>query len=110
MRLLMGCGQMSGKVMKLCRSLYGLKQASPQWHRHLVRDMRGLALEQYYADVCVMRLVEVGAVSTVVVAEVVHVDHIFTTGFESMFCDKFCEGLNQFVPINNLGELRWYAG
>ena len=25
-------------------------------------------------------------------------------------CDKFCEDLNQFVPINNLGELRWYAG
>lgn len=106
MRLPKGCGSMSGKVVKLCRSLYGLKQASRQWHHHLVRGMRGLGFEQCEADACVMRLVEAGAVSIVVV---VHVDDIFAMGLKSR-CDKFCEDLNQFVPINNLGELRWYAG
>ena len=72
----------------------------------LLRGMGGLGFEQCEADACVMRLVEEGAVSIVVV---VHVDDLFAIGLKSR-CDKFCEDLNQFVPINNLGELRWYAG
>ena len=100
-----GCGSMSGKMIKLCRSLYGLKQASRQWNHHLVRGRRSLGFEQCEADACVMRLVEAGAVSIVIVA---HVD-IFAMGLLST-CDKFCEDLDQFVPINNLGELRWSAG
>ena len=106
MRLPKGCGAMSSKVVKLCRSLYGLKQASRQWHHQLLRGMRGLGFEQCEADACVMRFMEEGAVSIVVV---VHVDDIIAMGLKSR-CDKFCEDLNQFVPISNLGELRWYAG
>ena len=63
MRLPKRCGSMSGKVVKLCRSLYGLKQASRQWHHQLVRGMRGLGFEQCELDACVMRLVEAGAIS-----------------------------------------------
>ena len=40
---------------------------------------------------------------------VVHVDDIFTVGRKDR-CDRFGEDLNCLVPINNLGELRWYAG
>ena len=92
-------------MIKLCRILYRLKQASQQWHNHLLRGMRGLGFEQCGADAFLTRLVE-GAVSIVVV---VHVDDIIAMGLKSR-CDKFCEDLNQFVPISNLGELRWYAG
>ena len=106
MRLPIGCGAMSGKVVKLCRSLYGLKQASRQRHHRLLRCMRGLGFKQCQADACVLRLEEAGAVSIVVV---VHVDDKFAMGLKSR-CDKFCEDLNPFVPINNLGELRWCAG
>ena len=53
-----------------------------------------------------MRLIEEGRVPIVVV---VHVDDISAMGLKSR-CGKFCEDLNQFVPINNLGELRWYEG
>ena len=52
-----------------------------------------------------MRLV--GNVSTVVT--VVHVDDIFAVGRKAR-CDQFCEGLKRLVPINNLDELKWYAG
>ena len=36
-RLPPGCGALSGKVVRLRRSLYGLKQASQTWHYNLVR-------------------------------------------------------------------------
>jgi len=106
LRMPQGCGALSGKVVKLGRSLYGLKQASRTWHHHLVRAMRRLGFEQCAADACVMRLVEDGKVTMVVL---VHVDDIFSLGRKSR-CDQFGKDLNQYVPITNLGELRLYAG
>ena len=61
-RLPPGCGALSGKVVRLRRSLYGLKQTSRTWHYYLVRRMKALEFEQSEADACVMRLVEDGAV------------------------------------------------
>ena len=103
-RLLPGCGALSGKVVRLRR--YGLKQASRTWHYHLVRGMKARGFEQCEADACVMRLVEGGEISVVVV---VHVDDIFAIGRKSR-CVKFGDDLDAYVPITNLGELRWYAG
>ena len=57
--------------------------------------MRGLGFEQCEVDACVMRLLKEGSVSIVVV---VHVDDISAMGRKSR-CDRFCEDLNQFVPI-----------
>ena len=106
LRMLQGCGALSSKVMKLGRSLYGLKQAFRTWHNHLVRGMRSLGFEQSAADACVMRLVEDGVVSMMVV---VHVDDIFSIGRKSRR-NQFGRDLNQYVPITNLGELRLDAG
>ena len=61
-RLPPGCRALSGKVVRLRRSLYGLKQALQTWHYHLVRGMKALGFEQCEADACVMRSVEDGAV------------------------------------------------
>ena len=35
LRLPKGCGDLSGKVVRLIKRLYGLKQASRTWHAHL---------------------------------------------------------------------------
>ena len=104
-RLPPSCGALSGKAVRLRRSLYGLKQASQTWHYHVVRGMKALGFEQCEADACVMRLVEDGGVSVVVV---VHVDDIFAIGRKSR-CDKSGGDLDARVPITSLGELRWYA-
>ena len=61
--------------------------------------MRGVSFEQCEADACVMRLVEAGPVSIVVV---VHVDDIFAMGLENR-CAKFYEDLNQLVPVKQPG-------
>ena len=61
MRLPPGCGEMSGKIVRLNLSLYGLKQASRSWHNHLLTHMKYLGFEQSPADACVMRLIESGS-------------------------------------------------
>ena len=68
--------------------------------------MKSLGFEQSLAGACVFRVVEPGTVSIVTVFLV---DHLFSVGRKAR-CDKFCEDLNRLVPINNLGELRWYPG
>ena len=105
-RLHPGCGELFGKVFKLERSLYCLRQSSRTWHNHLMRGLKCLGFESCAAEACVMRLVED---SVVVMVVVVHVDDIFSIGLRSR-CDKFGVDPNRYVPITNLGELRWYAG
>ena len=70
------------------------------------RDLKCLGFESSCAaDACGMRLIEHSVVVMVVVA---HVDDIFSIGLKSR-CDKFGVDLNRYVPITNLGKLRWYA-
>ena len=69
---------MSGKVVRLNKSLYGLKQASRTWHAHLTTCLLRLGFEQCLTDVCVFRLIEDGRVT--ITAVVVHVDDIFAVG------------------------------
>ncbi|CAB1101054.1 unnamed protein product [Ectocarpus sp. CCAP 1310/34] len=106
MRLPEGCGRLSGMIVKLNKSLYGLQQASRPWHSHLARCFICLGCIQCLADTCVFRLIDEGRV---VVTLVVHVDDIFLIGEEER-CDQFGRDLNTMVPVKNLGDLRWYSG
>ena len=45
LRLPKGCGDLSGKVVRLNKSLYGLKQASRTWHAHLTTCLKRLGFE-----------------------------------------------------------------
>ena len=106
MRLPQGCGRLSGKLVRLNKSLCGLKQASRQWHAHLTRCLQTLGFAQCLADACVFRLLEG---DSMIMTIVVHVDDIFAVG-EKERCDQLGRDLNQMVPVKNLGELRWYSG
>ena len=105
LRLPEGCGSLSGKIVRLNRSLYGLKQASRSWHAHNTSCLKTPCFQQCLAEACVFRLVEEGRVAIIAV---VHVDDIFAVGLKSR-CDVYRE-LNRIVPVKNLGELRWYGG
>ena len=83
MRLPQGCGRLSGKVVRLNKSLYGLKLASRQWHAHLTECLLASGFVQCMVDACVFRLMEEGGV---VMTTVVHVDDIFAVG-ERARCD-----------------------
>lgn len=106
MRLPQGCGVLSGKVVQLNKSLYGLRQASRQWFAMLKKILLRLGFEQCQADACVFRLIEGGKVAILLVF---HVDDIFAVG-EKEKCDQFGEDMNRLVPTKNLGELKWYSG
>ncbi|CAB1102978.1 unnamed protein product [Ectocarpus sp. CCAP 1310/34] len=105
MRVPQGCGRLSGLIVKLCKSLYGLKQASRHWHAHLTRCLLRVGYLRCLADACVFRLMEEGRVIMIIV---VHVDDILDVGQKERF-DKFGRDLNTMVPVKNLGELRWYS-
>ena len=53
MRLLKGCGRFSGNIVRLNKSLYGLKQASRQWHARITECLLTLGCVQYKANACV---------------------------------------------------------
>ena len=101
LRLPKGCGDFSGKVVRLNKSLYGLKQASRTWHAHLT-CLKRLGFEQCITD----RLIEDGGVA---ITAVVHVDYIFAVGQKER-CDRLCVDLNRTIPVKNLGDLKWYGG
>ena len=106
MQLPDGCGALSGKVVQLNKSLYGLRQASREWYALLKKCLLTLGFEQCLADSCVFRLIEGG---DVVLLLVVHVDDIFAVGKKER-CDRFGEDLGRYVPVKSLGELKWYSG
>ena len=94
MRLPEGCGVLSGKIVKLNKSLHGLKQASRQWYAMLKKCLLVLGFEQCLADSCVFRLIQGGIVVMILV---VHVDDIFAVGKERR--DQFGEDLNRMVRV-----------
>ena len=106
LRLPKGCGDLSGKVVRLNKRLYGLKQASRTWHTHLTTCLKRLGFEQCMTDVCVFRLIEDGRVA---ITAVVHVDDIFAVGQKEK-CERLCVDLNRTIPVENLGDLKCYGG
>ena len=106
MRLPSGCGFMSGKVVRLNKSLYGLKQASRQWHQLLASTLKRFGFEQCLADPCVMRLMMCGEVAAMVV---MHVGDILFGGARSV-SEEVVAALSDVSPTKHLGELAWYMG
>ena len=94
---------MSGKVVRLNKHLYGLKQASRTWHAELTTCLLRLGFKQGLTDVCVFRLIEDGRVTITAVVHVV--DDIFAVGRNEK-CDRLCVDLNRVILVKNLGELK----
>ena len=102
-----GCGELSGKVVKLLKCQYDRKQAGREWHLLLVTWLvEKIGMEQCKAEPCVFRKIIKNEVSLMVG---VHVDDIIVSG-EQDLCDEFFSQLKQRFPVKNLGELNMYAG
>ena len=106
LRLPKGCGKLSDKVVRLNKSLYGLKQVSRTWHAHLTTCLKRLQFKQCMTDVYVFPFIEDGREA---VTAAVHADDIFAVGQKER-CDRLCVDLNRAIPVKNLGGLKWYGG
>ena len=90
-------------MVKLDRTLYGIKQAGRQWSAVLCQTLVDEdGLEQCRADPCVYR-------KMVKLIFVVHVDDILVSG-EKEACEELHHTLSEHFPTENLGELKWYLG
>ena len=47
-----GVNCLKGKMLRVLRSLYSLKQAARDWHEKLIKALLGIGFRQYTADSC----------------------------------------------------------
>ncbi|CAB1118601.1 unnamed protein product [Ectocarpus sp. CCAP 1310/34] len=79
MKLPPGCESMAGKVVRLDKILYGLRQASRTIHWRLVSDLKRIGFKQSLSDPCVLRLMMGDEVLGMIA---IHVDDILYAGME----------------------------
>ena len=107
MRLPPGCGELSGKIVRLLKSQYGLKQAGRKWYLLLVMWLVEMVrMEQCKAEPCIFRnMID----NKVLLMVGVHIDDIIVSGEQNM-CDEFFDQLRQRFPLKNPGEAKMYTG
>ncbi|CAN0504135.1 unnamed protein product, partial [Discosporangium mesarthrocarpum] len=66
-RLPPGCGDLSGKTVRLHRALYGCNQSSRAWNMHLTATLKSFGFEQSEADPCLFRYMDEEEVPLLVV-------------------------------------------
>ncbi|CAN0358558.1 unnamed protein product, partial [Hapterophycus canaliculatus] len=102
-----GCGELSGKIVRLEKALYGLRQSGLLWNELLVQKfvMRH-GMEQCKTDPCVFRKIRDGKVVLILV---VHVDDIAVAGEDNEVLQLHAV-LNEDFTTNNLGRLSLLTG
>ncbi|CAB1096235.1 unnamed protein product [Ectocarpus sp. CCAP 1310/34] len=106
MKLPPGCDSMSGKIVRLNKSLYGLKQASRTFYKRLVSDLLRIGFEQSLSDPCVLRFMMGDEVMGIIA---IHVDDILYAGTKRL-AEVIVEALGDSLPTKNLGEVRFFLG
>ena len=104
MKLPPGCGSMSGKVVRLGKSLYGLRQASRTFNKRLVQDLKTIGFEQCLTDPCVLRFMMGDEVIGMIV---IHVDDILYAGLKRL-AEYLLQELGNLLPTKNLGEVNFF--
>ena len=106
MKLPPGCGSMSGKVARLNKSLYGLKQASRTFYKRVVSDLKRIGFEHSTSDPCVLRFMMENEVVGMIA---IHVDDILYARTKSL-TKVVVEALGGCLPTKNLGKVKFLLG
>lgn len=96
-----------GKIWKLLRPLYGLKQSGRQWKKKLDEIMRDLGFEKSAADDSLYVLMEGGKVVLLVL---VYIDNSIIPAPDHSRIIKFKKQLNERTSITDGGELHYLLG
>ena len=95
-----------GEVCKLNKSLYGLKQASRQWHIEFRNKLMSFGFNQSCHDHCLFTKGE----GDDFLALVVYVDDVLITGPNENKIKEVKEQLHQAFTIKDLGQASYFLG
>jgi Reverse transcriptase (RNA-dependent DNA polymerase) len=93
-------------VIKLCKSLYGLKQAGRKWYDTLSGSLAAIGFQKSMADPAVF-FIHVG--SDVVIL-FIHVDDATMTGSSMDLTKRYEQQIGEMFDITHLGPVLWLLG
>ncbi|CAN0492606.1 unnamed protein product, partial [Discosporangium mesarthrocarpum] len=96
-----GCGDLSGEVVKLLKSLYGCRQSGRNFNLLLVQILSECGFELCEADTFVD-----GEVRAVMAT---HVDDLFIAG-ALVLLPVIKSGIQKYFEIEDLGDMKYYMG
>ncbi|KAL0373398.1 UNVERIFIED_CONTAM: Retrovirus-related Pol polyprotein from transposon RE1 [Sesamum radiatum] len=96
----------TGKVCKLRRSLYGLKQASRQWNLELTNQLTSYGFTQSSHDHCMFTQHTTAGI----IILLVYVDDVLITGPSQPHIDKVKHFLHFAFTIKDLGPAKYFLG
>ena len=95
-----------GKVCKLQRSIYGLKQASRSWNLRFDEVIKAFGFVQNVEEFCVYKKLSGSSVAFLVL----YVDDILSIGNDVKFLESVKEYLNGKFSMKDLGEAAYILG
>jgi hypothetical protein len=96
------------RVLRLKKTLYGLKQSGRRWYQKLSSIFDTLGFSKCSVDQAVFYKTNKSKHEVTVVA--VHVDDCTIAASNSRLIEEFKAGLRQHVEVTDLGELHWMLG
>jgi transposase InsO family protein len=96
------------RVLRLIKTLYGLKQSGRRWYQKLTSIFDTLGFKQCAVDQAVFFKSDKKAGEITVVA--VHVDDCTIAASNARALDALKDGMRQHVEVTDLGELHWMLG
>ena len=100
------CNPTSGKVCRLWKSLYGLRQAPRQWFAKLSQALTSYGFKNSYADYSLFSYIQ-GVVSLHVL---VYVDDLIIAGSSHEAVVNLKQYLNSCFHMKDLGKLKYFLG
>ena len=92
--------------LKLKKTLYGLKQASRQWHLHLKNTLENLGFSNNKLDPCLFKRVRNGETEYVAV----YVDDLIIAAKDPKVISKLMDSLKSQYDLRDEGELNYFLG
>ena len=96
------------RVLRLKKTLYGLKQSGRRWYQKLSSIFESLGFHKCSVDQAIFFKSNKPKNEITVVA--VHVDDYTITASNLGLIDEFKAGLRKHVEVTDLGELHWMLG
>ncbi|KAM0792124.1 hypothetical protein ACM66B_004826 [Microbotryomycetes sp. NB124-2] len=106
LRIPQGVHGLQGKVLKLQRSLYGLKQADRTWNQKLNTSLEQLGFKALSGNQCIYRCV-VGTKSYYIA---LYVNDLLFIGPDRAHIERVLDGLEREYGIKRLGDAKYILG